>query len=437
MFGWWKKNDGFEWREYVRTTILLRRKQRKDRIKQAQAAAVDGIKAAGKAGMAAGAQGVAGLKPALGRGASAASSVGGRMFSRLSTGLGAALAGLRRVLAKGLGPVFAVISPPRLRGPLAVLGTISLLAGLARVPSSGFDAQTQTATGIGIAALALACLPWLLSEGRLSLGWAAPFAKPFSGLRRRLPGLPRWSPALRGWLMIAGLVGTIGGGSWLFARSGTSIGTPSVLASLPLVAAKPIEGRAAGLSGDAIRVGEMLVRLAGIEAPERDQKCKGRGAKGWPCGAAAADALGKLVRGKTAVCEVSGKDDQGRPLGVCRVDGKDVADELVRGGHVFAASGLFSRYGSAESEARAAGLGVWRGDGERPGEWRAKRWDQAKRASPDGCPIKGHVSAEGRIYVLPWSADYERVKVRANKGERWFCSEQDARAAGWRASESG
>ena len=35
MFGWRKRNDGFEWREYVRTTILVRRRNRRERVGEA------------------------------------------------------------------------------------------------------------------------------------------------------------------------------------------------------------------------------------------------------------------------------------------------------------------------------------------------------------------------------------------------------------------
>jgi hypothetical protein len=34
---------------------------------------------------------------------------------------------------------------------------------------------------------------------------------------------------------------------------------------------------------------------------------------------------------------------------------------------------------------------------------------------------------------VPGSPAYERTKIDEAKGERWFCSEAEARAAGWRA----
>jgi hypothetical protein len=43
MFGWRKRNDGFEWREYVRTTILVRRRNRRDRVGEVAKDAVHNI----------------------------------------------------------------------------------------------------------------------------------------------------------------------------------------------------------------------------------------------------------------------------------------------------------------------------------------------------------------------------------------------------------
>lgn len=50
------------------------------------------------------------------------------------------------------------------------------------------------------------------------------------------------------------------------------------------------------------------------------------------------------------------------------------------------------------------------------------------------CNIKGNISidSQARIFHVPGQRDYENTIIRAEYGERWFCSEQEARAAGWR-----
>ena len=97
--------------------------------------------------------------------------------------------------------------------------------------------------------------------------------------------------------------------------------------------------------------------------------------------------------------------------------------------------GLFASYAGLERQARDAKAGIWAaGEAERPAEFRAKVWEEAKRRAPDGCPIKGLVTGGARVYVLPWSPDYDRGRIQKASGERWFCSEQEAVAAGWKRS---
>ena len=53
-----------------------------------------------------------------------------------------------------------------------------------------------------------------------------------------------------------------------------------------------------------------------------------------------------------------------------------------------------------------------------------------------GCVIKGNVAASGeRIYHVPGGEYYAVTRVNPAKGERWFCSEAEAREAGWRRSK--
>ena len=51
-----------------------------------------------------------------------------------------------------------------------------------------------------------------------------------------------------------------------------------------------------------------------------------------------------------------------------------------------------------------------------------------------GCDIKGNINSEGvKIYHTRASSSYSRTEIDPSKGERWFCTEAEARAAGWRA----
>ena len=55
----------------------------------------------------------------------------------------------------------------------------------------------------------------------------------------------------------------------------------------------------------------------------------------------------------------------------------------------------------------------------------------SSRAS--ACDIKGNISASGeRIYHVPGQRYYTATRISLLRGERWFCSEAEAREAGWR-----
>ncbi len=51
---------------------------------------------------------------------------------------------------------------------------------------------------------------------------------------------------------------------------------------------------------------------------------------------------------------------------------------------------------------------------------------------PPGCTIKGNISRSGKIYHVLGSYYYAETQVTQARGERWFCSRQEAEASGWR-----
>jgi hypothetical protein len=49
------------------------------------------------------------------------------------------------------------------------------------------------------------------------------------------------------------------------------------------------------------------------------------------------------------------------------------------------------------------------------------------------CVIKGNINSKGEaIYYEPRNANYHSVRVERGTGERWFCTAEDARRAGFR-----
>lgn len=188
------------------------------------------------------------------------------------------------------------------------------------------------------------------------------------------------------------------------------------------------------IDGDTIEVDGETVRLYGIDAPEAGQPCARRGRGAWPCGRDAITAVARLVATGNVMCDDRGRDAYGRVLAVCSAGGVEINRALVDNGLAWSFRRYSDRYADAEDAAHERGVGVWQSSTEPPWEYRAHRWDVAAQAAPAGCPIKGNINRDGvRIYHPPWSPWYDRTKVDEKSGERWFCDEAKAIAAGWRA----
>ena len=204
------------------------------------------------------------------------------------------------------------------------------------------------------------------------------------------------------------------------------------------LADKPISGIAAASDGDTLRIGAVKVRLFGIDAPELAQMCGD-----WACGAAAAARLAELAGTGPVTCTPRETDRYGRIVATCTVAGVDLGDRLVAEGLARAYVRYGDDYAAAEVRAKAGGVGLWGGEAEAPWDYRAGRALErvaARRAGNDdaddedgACRIKGNLSAGGkRIYHLPGSRAYDRTRIDLDRGERWFCDEAAARAAGFR-----
>ena len=94
-------------------------------------------------------------------------------------------------------------------------------------------------------------------------------------------------------------------------------------------------------------------------------------------------------------------------------------------------------YISHETTAKRARRGVWRGEFVEPSRWRRGERLEATAAGAAGdCRIKGNITRKGtRIYHVPGGASYAKTRIDTAKGERWFCSDSDARGAGWRRAK--
>ncbi|MEM7683210.1 MAG: SH3 domain-containing protein [Pseudomonadota bacterium] len=221
--------------------------------------------------------------------------------------------------------------------------------------------------------------------------------------------------------------------------------------------ARLVTGQATIVDGDTIRVRGRQIRLEGIDAPEHGQRCEDAHGRSYLCGDRATTALRDLVGGRTVVCRDDGEDAYDRMLGTCWA-----AQDVGRAGHAPSSGGhgslnatmvargwalAFRRYSQLyvpeERAAQRAKRGMWQGRFVKPWDYRngvrssgRPTAATASAASPprrNACAIKGNISGSGRIYHVPGSRWYARTRIDTRRGERWFCSESEARAAGWRA----
>lgn len=191
------------------------------------------------------------------------------------------------------------------------------------------------------------------------------------------------------------------------------------------------------VDGDTLQIGQTTYRLYGIDAPEHGQRCAKRGGGSWQCGKAATEYLQQLAASGQVRCDDRGQDKYGRTIGVCSVGNKDLNEQMVSSGHAWAFLRYSKDYEAVEKAARNKGIGIWQATTQPAWDYRADRWARAADQAPNGCPIKGNISKNGMIYHTPWSPFYSRTKINTAKGERWFCSEDEAVAAGWRAPRWG
>ncbi|WP_294609358.1 thermonuclease family protein [uncultured Roseovarius sp.] len=203
--------------------------------------------------------------------------------------------------------------------------------------------------------------------------------------------------------------------------------------------AQTFSGRVVVIDGDTLDVGQTRVRLHGIDAPELGQTCTNRNGVSWDCGTWVADQVRRRFEGHRARCQAVEKDKYGRTVARCEVADQDIGRALVRDGLALAYRQYSMAYDLDEKGAAVSARGLHGHVMARPAEYRRNLRDKraGQNPAPDPtCVIKGNINGKGRrIYHMPGQQHYERTTIRTARAERWFCSEAEARAAGWRRAK--
>ena len=230
----------------------------------------------------------------------------------------------------------------------------------------------------------------------------------------------------------------------------------AVLACLAcsLAQAGDLSGVPRVVDGDTLAIGSTKVRLEGIDAPETDQICLNANGMHWACGIDARDELAAHIGGREINCTSSGTDVYHRTLAVCSLAGEDLNAWMVQEGWALAYVKYSSAYRQVEEDARVNQHGLWRGAFTAPWDWRHRNTKtvilgaysvpiyaqkmllnhSATEGAPSPeCTIKGSVSRNGeRIYHIEGQRFYAKIRMDKGGDRRWFCTAEEAEAAGWR-----
>jgi endonuclease YncB( thermonuclease family) len=152
------------------------------------------------------------------------------------------------------------------------------------------------------------------------------------------------------------------------------------------------------------------IRLANIDAPEKGL-----------CGAEEAKAeMEKLALNKKIKIIGEVNDKFGRLLVTAWVNGKMLNEEMARSGWVrYVSQGENKQISEIDNIAEKEKLGIY-----------GICVETTNNGKPE-CNIKGNNREGQKIYVLSGCKGYTNTNIEKDLGDEWFCSEDEATAAGY------
>ena len=125
-----------------------------------------------------------------------------------------------------------------------------------------------------------------------------------------------------------------------------------------ILQAKTINGKAKVIDGDTIHINKNKIRLHGIDAPEKEQKCN-LNDKEWLCGITATIELQKIINNKNVICKIKGRDKYQRYIGICFANNINLNKKMVEKGWAIAYRYYSLDYIKEEKEAIKNENGIW------------------------------------------------------------------------------
>ena len=141
---------------------------------------------------------------------------------------------------------------------------------------------------------------------------------------------------------------------------------------------KLISGIAKVVDGDTIKIENKKIRLFGIDAPEKKQKCRKPWLtisfltlnKDYPCGEISTLKLKNKINNKLVTCKSTNIDRYKRFIAECFKDKININKWMVRNGYAVAYKKYSKKYLVFENLAKDDQLGLWIGSFQMPWEWR-------------------------------------------------------------------
>ena len=141
-----------------------------------------------------------------------------------------------------------------------------------------------------------------------------------------------------------------------------------------------ISGFAKVVDGDTIKINSKKIRLYGIDAPEKKQKCKKTYltisfmsfTKDYMCGELSTQKLIKKINKQKLNCNILDVDRYKRLIGECFKRNINLNSWMVSNGYAVAYRKYSKKYVSDEINAKNNKLGIWQGKFEMPWDYRRK-----------------------------------------------------------------
>ena len=141
-----------------------------------------------------------------------------------------------------------------------------------------------------------------------------------------------------------------------------------------------ISGFAKVVDGDTIKINSKKIRLYGIDAPEKKQKCKKTYltisfmsfTKDYMCGEVSTEKLIKKINKQKLNCNILDVDRYKRLIGECFKRNINLNSWMVSNGYAVAYRKYSKKYVSDEINAKNNKLGIWQGKFEMPWDYRRK-----------------------------------------------------------------